>query len=113
MFRKMLFQLAVLTVGLSMASVAQAQVSKHAVPKTAKITLTGIKKMLGVIVFAVEDGVDVIHAATFGADKALLAAAPAKILIPVEKVVHAADYVVGKADTGLENAETVLFGSSN
>jgi hypothetical protein len=103
---------AMLAAGLALAAGANAAPS-HALAKTAKVTLSGIKKSLGAVVFAVEDGVDVVHLATSGANKALQAAAPAKILVPVQKAVAFADEYVGKADSGLEHVETVLFGSSN
>lgn len=92
-----------LAVGLFVVAPANAAPVTHAAVKTAKFTWTGIKKTIGTVAFAFENGVDVVHGATSVVDKALLAVNGVKILIPVEKVVHVVDVdVVGKLDLGTE-----------
>lgn len=105
--------------GLVLASPAQAaprNLKKHALVKVAgsvvkvataapKATAVALKDTLGGVLFSVEAGVDVAHAAT----TALSAVASKELKHnPFEYV----DEYVGKADSGLEKAYLFFFNAS-
>jgi hypothetical protein len=93
--------------------------SAHPKPQVAAVAAVkptcshAICRVAGVVLFAVEDGIDVVHGTLDIASKGLAAVAPVKVLIPVQYVVTEADAIVAKVDTGAEHAEQFLFGVSN
>jgi hypothetical protein len=91
----------------------QPTIGSHALAKIGKALLQ-VKKVAGVPVFAAEAGVDVAHVfskalAAASGDELLGDGAAHKLFLPVHAVFVGADYVIGKADDGLEKAEQFLF----
>ena len=110
---KSLKVVSLLLLGLVFAIPSEAKVSKHAVPRIAhavvkiaavapKAAAVGLKDTLGGILFTVEAGVDVAHAATTALSKA---AGMELKKNPFEYVDKGVAYV----DTGLEKAALFFF----
>lgn len=93
--------------------------SSHALAKTAHVIAAPVahpkrtlKQIAGSVVFAAESGVDVAHVCLTALDNGT-AAGNGEYFGPVHLAFHAGNVIAAKADTYLESAELLLFGSNN